>query len=119
VLSHTSLTPYPSARSRLISPDHARLIAQTGGVIGVWPPLGIFRDLTAMANGMARLVEVVGVDHVGLGSDMLGLVGPGVFSSYRQLPDLAEAMLAVGFSAADVGQVLGGNYARVFAATMA
>ena len=47
-----------------------------------------------------------------------GLVGPGVFDSYRQLPDLAAAMLAVGFSAGDVGKVLGGNYARVFAATM-
>ncbi len=118
VLSHTSLTARPGERSRQISPDHARLVAQTGGVIGVWPPQSIFPDLTAMANGMARLVDVVGVDHVGLGSDMLGLVGAGVFNTYRQLPDLAEAMLTVGFSAGDVGKVLGGNYARVFAATM-
>ncbi len=118
ILSHTSLSARPGARSRLISPDHARAVAQTGGVIGVWPPQSIFPDLTAMANGMARLVDVVGVDHVGLGSDMLGLVGPGVFNSYRQLPDLAEAMLTVGFSASDVGKVLGGNYARVFAASM-
>ena len=35
VLSHTSLIGRPSARSRLIAPDHARLIAETGGVIGV------------------------------------------------------------------------------------
>ena len=90
----------------------------TGGVIGVWPPQSIFPDLTAMAHGMARLADVVGVDHVGIGSDMMGLVGPGVFDSYRQLPDLAEAMLTVGFSASDVGKVLGGNYVRVFAASM-
>jgi membrane dipeptidase len=119
VLSHTSLSARPGERSRLISPDHARLVAQTGGVVGVWPPQSIFPDLTAMAHGMARMVDVVGVDHVGLGSDMLGLVGGGVFNNYRQLPDLAEAMLTVGFSAGDVGKVLGGNYARVFAATMA
>jgi len=118
VLSHTSLTAWPRPRSRQISPDHARLIAQTGGVIGVWPPQSIYIDLSAMAYGMAKLADVVGVDHVGLGSDMLGLVGPGVFDSYRQLPDLAAAMLEVGFSAGDVGKVLGGNYARVFAATM-
>jgi microsomal dipeptidase-like Zn-dependent dipeptidase len=49
---------------------------------------------------------------------MLGLVGPGVFNSYSQLPDLAAAMLTVGFSAGDVGKALGGNYTRVFAATM-
>jgi membrane dipeptidase len=118
VLSHTSLTPWPGPRSRQISPDHARLIAQTGGVIGVWPPQAIYMDLNAMAYGMKRLADVVGVDHVGLGSDMMGLVGPGVFNSYSQLPDLAEAMLAVGFSPGDVGKVLGGNYSRVFAATM-
>ena len=119
ILSHTSLTPWPRPRSRLISPDHARLIAGTGGVIGVWPPQSIFIDLDAMAYGMARLADVAGVDHVGLGTDMLGLVGPSAFSSYRQLPDLAAALLGVGFSPADVGKLLGGNYARVFAATMA
>lgn len=118
VLSHTSLSARPGARSRQISRDHARLVAQTGGVIGVWPPQSIFPDLTAMANGMARLADVAGVDHVGLGSDMLGLVGASVLDDYRKLPDLAEAMLAVGFSAGDVGKVLGGNYARVFAATV-
>jgi len=118
VLSHTSLTRWPGPRSRQISPDHARLIAQTGGVIGVWPPQAIYADLNAMAYGMAKLADVVGVDHVGLGSDMLGLVGQGVFNSYSQLPDLAAALLTAGFNAADVGKILGGNYTRVFAATM-
>jgi len=119
ILSHTSLTGKPRQFTRLITADHARLVAQTGGVIGVWPPGSIFPDLTAMATGMAHMADVAGVDHVGLGSDMLGLVGSSVFDNYRQLPDLAEAMLSVGFSSADVGKVLGGNYARVFAATMA
>jgi membrane dipeptidase len=60
-----------------------------------------------MAEGMARMAEVVGVDHVGLGSDMLGLTVPSVFDSYAELPDLARALLA-----------FGGNYARVFAASV-
>jgi membrane dipeptidase len=102
----------------LITADHARLIAQTGGVVGVWPPQSVFPDLSAMAFGMARMADVVGVDHVGLGSDMMGLVGSSVFDSYRRLPELARALLGVGFSLADVGKVLGGNYARVFAVTM-
>jgi membrane dipeptidase len=102
----------------LISPEHARLIASTGGVIGVWPPASVFRNLAAMASGMARLAEVVGVDHVGLGTDSLGLTGPSVFDDYRQLPDLAQALLGAGFSAADVGKILGGNYLRVFVATL-
>ncbi len=118
ILSHTSLTPMPGPRSRQISADHARLVAQTGGVIGVWPPASIYPTLDAMAAGMARLADVVGVDHVGLGSDMRGLTGPSVLPSYRAFPLLAQALLARGFSPDDTGKILGGNYARVFAATV-
>ena len=118
ILSHTSLNPSPPPRSRTISADHARLVAQTGGVIGVWPPASIFPTIDAMAAGMAQLVDIVGVDHVGLGSDMRGLVGPSVLPTYRGLPLLAQALLARGFSAEDAGKILGGNYARVFAATV-
>jgi membrane dipeptidase len=49
---------------------------------------------------------------------MRGLTGPSVFDSYRDLPVLVQKLLAQGFAAADVGKILGGNYARVFAATV-
>ena len=93
------------------------MIASTGGVIGLWPPAGEFGTLTALATGMARLADVVGIDHVGLGSDMRGLVGPSVLPNYDQLPGLATALLGIGFSVEDTGKLLGGNYARVFAAS--
>ena len=72
-----------------------------------------------MATGMARMADVVGVDHVGLGSDMRGLVGPSIFPDYDQLPGLAEALIEVGFSVPDASKILGGNYTRVFLACMA
>jgi len=116
VLSHTSLTPRPGQFSRQISADHARVIASTGGVIGVWPPEAVYPTLDAMAVGMARLADVVGVDHVGLGSDMRGLVGASVLPDYDRVPDLAAALLKAGFSATNTAKILGGNYVRVFAA---
>jgi membrane dipeptidase len=116
VLSHTYLSDNPPRFSRRITSDHARVIAGTGGVIGVWPPAETFPTMAALAAGMARMVDVVGVDHVGLGSDMRGLVGPSIFPDYDALPDLAAALLGAGFNAADAGKILGGNYARVFAA---
>ena len=118
VLSHTSLSAAPGPNSRLISPDHARVIAGTGGVIGIWPPASIFPDLPALAAGIARMADVVGVEHVGLGTDMNGLVGPSTFDSYRDLPALADALLRRGFGADDVRRILGGNYARVFRASV-
>ncbi|QGZ66415.1 dipeptidase [Paraburkholderia acidisoli] len=119
VLSHTALATHPGARSRLITADHARAVAQTGGVIGVWPSSGSFHDLTAMAHGFRRMADIVGVDHVGLGTDMLGFIAPPVFRSYEQLPALGNALLAAGFTQAETAQLLGGNYRRVFMASMA
>jgi len=118
ILSHTSLSDVSKAYTRRITSAHARMIASTGGVIGVWPPASEFVSLTAMATGMARLVDVVGVDHVGLGTDMTGLVGPSVLPDYDQLPGLAEALVGVGFGVADTTKLLGGNYVRVFEASM-
>ena len=119
VLSHTSISIWPGPRSRTISADHARAVAGTGGVIGVWPPAGIFHDLYALASGMARMADGVGVDHVGLGSDMEGLVGASAFSRYTQLPESATALLSRGFSEDEARKLLGGNYARVFRASLA
>lgn len=119
VLSHTSLSHAPKPYSRLISPDHARAIADTGGVIGVWPPASVFPDMAALAAGIARMADAIGVDHVALGSDMRGLVGPSTFASYEDLPALSAALRARGFQTAEIRKLLGGNYLRVFTASMA
>jgi len=119
VLSHTSLAERPGPRSRQISPEHARIIAGTGGVIGVWPNSFNFANLDAMAAGARLMANAVGVDHVGLGTDMLGFISPPVFDNYRQLPAYAEALVGAGFTRGDVAKILGLNYMRVFGACMA
>ena len=118
VLSHTSLANRPGLRSRQITAGHARLVADTGGVVGVWPNSGVFASIQDMANGVKRLADAIGIDHVGLGSDMLGFITPPVFQDYQQLPDFANALLAAGLSREDARKVLGGNYLRVFEASM-
>ena len=119
ILSHTSLNSAPRPRSRTISPEHARVIADTGGVIGVWPPTSIYPDLDAMAHGMRELARVVGAGHVGVGSDMLGLLVPSAFATYRHLPLLADALVRAGFTPDEASLVLGGNYARVYEQVLA
>jgi len=70
VLSHTSLITRPAAWTRRILPDHAKAIAGTGGVIGIWPVAAYFPNIVSYAtDGFARMVDVVGIDHVGLGTD--------------------------------------------------
>ncbi|MDO9709286.1 dipeptidase [Paracraurococcus lichenis] len=119
VLSHTGLSGRPGLRSRWITAEHARLVAATGGVVGVWPLMGAEAPtLRAYAAGIARMVDAVGIEHVGIGSDMLGLLATPAFGDYRETPALAEALLAQGFAPAEAARILGGNYARVLAATL-
>lgn len=117
VLSHTSLTERPAAWTRRILPDHARAIAATGGVIGVWPVLAFFPNIVAYADGFARMVDVVGINHVGLGTDMLGVPDGSVMTNYADLPQLAAALRAK-FSSEETAKLLGGNYRRVFQASL-
>lgn len=118
VLSHTSLTTRPAAWTRRILPDHAKVIAATGGVIGIWPVADYFPNVVAYAtDGFAKMVDVVGIDHVGLGTDQLGLVGASAMSSYTDLPQLAAA-LRTRFNAEETSKLLGGNFRRVFEASV-
>ena len=117
VLSHTSLTGRPAAWTRRILPDHARAIASTGGVIGIWPVTAYFPNVVAYADGFARMVDVAGIDHVGLGTDQLGLVGGSALPSYADVPQLAAA-LRTKFTAEETAKLLGGNYRRVFGASL-
>jgi membrane dipeptidase len=95
----------------MITADHARLVAKTGGVIGIWPPSNLFPSLEALADGIARMADVVGVAHVGVGSDMMGLVVPSILPSYENLPELV-AFLLRRFNPAEVTGIVGGNYMR-------
>jgi membrane dipeptidase len=63
--------------------------------------------------GIARLVDVAGVDHVGIGTDMEGGVDE-VWDDYADLPAVVDLLLRRGFSPAETTKLIGGNYVRVF-----
>jgi len=114
VLSHSSLRPSGSQNPRMLSKEHARAVAATDGVVGVWP-IGLFLpDMTAWAGAIRAMVDVVGVDHVGIGTDMEGGIKE-LFADYADYPRVIEALLGAGFSVADTVKIVGGNHARVFA----
>lgn len=52
---------------RLINKEQAKVVAGTGGVIGVWTHLA--DSPTAFADNIKAMVDVVGVDHVCIGTD--------------------------------------------------
>ena len=111
MLSHTALRSTPRKYTRFIYAEHARLIASTGGVIGVWPAGR--SDLQRWARRFKDLADLVGPEHLAVGTDMDGLRNT-AFDNYGQLPDLAAALLAAGFSKSEAAGILGGNFMRMF-----
>jgi membrane dipeptidase len=118
LLSHTALSgsqamgPTPLT-GRQISRDHARAIAETGGSIGIWH---FFPSLDKYVDGLKEMAEIVGVDHVSIGTDQQ--VRPGSMQDYAQWVQLVAAMLRDGFTPEEAGQIAGGNYMRIFRAAV-
>jgi len=114
ILSHTSLSRGPlRPYTRLIAVEHARLMAQAGGVIGIWPNGNLFVNAQAWVADIARTVDAAGVDHVGIGTDMEGGVNE-VWADYAELPALVNLLLERGFSPEETSKLIGGNYVRIF-----
>jgi membrane dipeptidase len=96
-----------------ISPDHARAIAETGGSIGIWH---FFPSLEKYVDGQKEMAEIVGVDHVSIGTDQH--VSPGSVPDYTQWVHLVAAMLRGGFTPEEAGKIAGGNYLRILRAAV-
>ena len=118
LLSHTALQgsaamgPTPLA-GRQISRDHAKAVAETGGSIGIWH---FFPSLDRYVDGLKEMVDVVGVDHVSVGTDQQ--VAPGSVQTYANWVHLVGAMLRGGFTPEEAGKIAGGNYLRIFRASV-
>jgi membrane dipeptidase len=81
-------------------------------LIRAWPSGFANRTFADFVDQTMRLIDAVGVDHVGLGTDMDGNFKP-VFSNYRQLLDWVTGLRSKGLSEADLAKVVGGNAVRI------
>ena len=71
-----------------------------------------------MAN-LLHAIKVAGVDHVGIGLDWDGGGGVVGLEDIANLPRITKALLAAGYSEADVAKIWSGNVLRVLAAAEA
>ncbi len=108
MISHSHLDHVNRRHPRLLSDDHARLVADAGGLIGAWPSGVTSATFDDFVDEIARLVELVGVDHVGIGTDLDANFQP-VLTAYDQFAALAEHLARRGLALTEVDQVLGGN----------
>jgi membrane dipeptidase len=147
IVSHTGLDTQlgsnPSMagmmRPRLIGKEQAKMVANAGGAIGVWTHLA--DTPLEYAKNVRALVDVIGVDHVCIGTDTKltqpggrrGGGGPGGGRGGQQNGRAGErtnqawqdqtagfyyvvvdAMLKTGFTPDEIGKIGGGNFLRIF-----
>jgi membrane dipeptidase len=123
---------------RCVPDDLMRACAETGGVLGI-SGLGLFlgNDDVSTANVVRSIdyaVDVMGIEHVGVGLDFVFNIGQLTSSSGRkphiwppgfgyetgtrfvppeQIEEIVEALLVRGYREQDLRKILGGNFLRV------
>jgi membrane dipeptidase len=147
IISHTGLDTQLGSkqrmaemmRPRLIGKEQAKMVANAGGLVGVWTHLA--DTPLDYARNVRALVDVIGIDHVCIGTDTkltqpgprpggppLGGPHPGQQNArVGERTNLAwqdqtagfyyvvvDAMLKTGFTPDDIGKIGGGNFLRVF-----
>lgn len=122
IVTHTGISgAYKHWRN--LDDEQVRAIADRGGTIGIMyhtPFLSgsWFRQrLSVVVDHIAHVVELVGDEHVSLGSDWDGAITtPRDMPTCLELPRLVQAMLDRGLSADSIQKVLGENFLRVLRA---
>jgi membrane dipeptidase len=138
IVSHTGLDTQLGSdarmaqmmRPRLISKEQAKLVADAGGVIGVWTHLS--DTPLDYAKNIRALVDVIGIDHVCIGTDTKLTTPtprpgqpsgprPGERTNFAWADEktgfyfvVVDALLKTGFTPDEIGKIGGGNYLRIF-----
>jgi membrane dipeptidase len=76
----------------------------------------IFADVTDVADHIDHVVQLVGIDHVGIGSDFDGVGDslPTGLKDASHFPNLIRVLLERGYSEGDIEKILSGNILRVW-----
>ncbi|MDZ7919697.1 dipeptidase [Rhodoferax sp.] len=117
LVSHTGVQgTCPGPRN--LSDRHIKAIAATGGVMGIGYFEGAVCGLStaAIVNAIRYTADLVGVQHVALGSDFDGATKTAFDTT--GLIHLTAGLLDVGFSDTDVAAIMGGNVLRLLQAQL-
>jgi membrane dipeptidase len=111
MVSHTGIRAVLNS-PRNLSDDQIRRLAEKGGIIGIaFFDMAVGNDeLKGIVACMKRVKNLVGIEHVALGSDYDGSVA--VPFDITGLPIIVEALIQDGFSDEEIKAIMGENVKR-------
>jgi membrane dipeptidase len=113
IVSHTGVKG-TCDNARNLSDAQLKGIAQAGGLVGIgyWDTAVCGRDAKAIARAIRYTVDLIGVDHVALGSDFDGAIEAPFDTT--GLVQITDELLQERLSEAEIRKIMGENVVRVF-----
>ncbi len=111
VMSHTCCAALQS-HPRNVTDDQLKAMAKLGCVVGItFVPdfLGEPANISQICRHVAHAAEIMGVEHVALGSDFDGSSMPEGIDGIQCLPLLYEGLVEIGFTEREVCRIVGDN----------
>lgn len=117
IASHSNCRALCNHR-RNLTDDQIKALAQADGVMGVTLAGDFIHEYTPSLNRLVdhieHVVQLVGIEHVGLGSDFDGVDRlPPEIPDVSALPRLTEVLQSRGFTPEHIQAILGGNLLRI------
>jgi membrane dipeptidase len=108
LVSHTGVRG-TCDNERNLSDRHLKKIAQTGGVIGIgfWKTAVCGENVSAIVRAIRYAVDLVGVEHVALGSDFDGAVRAPF--DVKNIGQITQALQKEGFTDIEIRKIMGLN----------
>ncbi|HQU82136.1 MAG TPA: dipeptidase [Pyrinomonadaceae bacterium] len=112
VVSHTGVRGTCN-NQRNLSDEQLKGIAQTGGIVGIgfWDTATCGTNAESIAKAIRYAANIIGADHVALGSDFDGSVKVPFNTGGEVL--ITEALLKENFNEEEIAQIMGGNVLRI------
>ncbi len=112
VVSHTGVKG-TCDNQRNLSDEQLQAIAKTGGIVGIgfWDTAICGEDAAAIAKAIRYAANLIGAEHIALGSDFDGSVKAPFDTSGEAL--ITEALLQENFTEAEITEIMGGNIVRI------
>ena len=113
LVSHTGVRGVCKSQ-RNLNDYQIKKVAQSGGVIGIgyWSTATCGKSIAGIVSSIRYVVNLVGINHVALGSDFDGNVTVPFTTS--NISQITHALIQAGFNHNQIEKIMGGNIKKLF-----